>query len=94
MNEWTDIDYAQAAIDMLPESVEGIAEFLQAQGIRGIPNSSTRCPISLWVEKWMGRTASTGADQTGPITSGNPRIDLPTHVREFILAVDRKQIKL
>lgn len=44
MREWTDIDYAQAAIDMLPGSVEEIAAFLRDHKVRGERRSAFSCP--------------------------------------------------
>jgi hypothetical protein len=52
--EWTDKDYAQAAIDMLPGTVEEIAEFLRVHEIVGSRWSAHRCPIAQWVQKWTG----------------------------------------
>ncbi len=60
--EWTDVDYAQAAIDMLPNgSVEEIAEFLRAQKIKGqLPDTQpcVGCPIAQWVNKWIDKKAT------------------------------------
>lgn len=48
IDSWTDLDYAQAAIDMLPGSVEEIAEFLRDQGIQQVPKySANNCPVAL-----------------------------------------------
>ena len=51
MKEWTDVDYAQAAIDMLPGTVEEIEEFMRVQGIKNrttpFITRSRSCPIAL-----------------------------------------------
>lgn len=57
IDSWTDLDYAQAAIDMLPGSVEEIAEFMAAQRITNKwadLAGSTECPLTRWIVKWVG----------------------------------------
>lgn len=58
IESWTDVEYAQAAIDMLPGTVEEIKAFLRREGITGRRMSGTMCPIARWVQKWTGREDS------------------------------------
>ena len=93
MKEWTDIDYAQAAIDMLPGTVEEIEEFLRAQGIKNkkAPDwrefRSRSCPVAQWVNKWT--EASTGVGFSFATVTGQDPILLPESVRDYIIYADR-----
>ena len=61
MREWTDVDYAQAAIDMLPGSVEEIDLFLSTQDLGPTrQRDGNRCPVARWVSKWVGHTVYAG----------------------------------
>lgn len=92
--EWTDLDYAQAAIDMLPGSVEEGIKFLRAQKIqnkRSVSRTgrSSTCPISQWVRKWTDtNNVYTGWSNT---YVRNEALKLPKHVQELILELDRIQ---
>ena len=91
MTEWTDRDYAQAAIDMLPETVEEIDELMRVHGIKNKKAQwrSTTCPVAQWVRKWTGGRDSVNFDYaTGEWGS----VYIPYAVREYIFHAD-KQIK-
>ena len=93
MKSWTDVDYAQAAIDMLPGTVEEIEEFMRVHKIKGQPNSSRLCPVANWMMRWTGGAVSVGFDTGGPLTALE-RVAIPEAVREFIYKFDDKFIKL
>ena len=81
---WTDVDYAQAAIDMLPGTVEEIKAFMPAQKV------SNRwvgclCPIDQWVNKWTDSGCWTTHTGVGTHTG---YVHLPIPVREYIDWVD------
>lgn len=91
MSEWTDVDYAQAAIDMLPEDVEEIKEFLKRQGVRNSKINSSNichtCPIAQWVGKWTDAPVDVGYSH---IYECRPDenvllVRMPRHVEQFIL---------
>lgn len=88
IKNWTDKDYAQAAIDMLPGSVEEIEEFLRAQRI---PSKwvGLECPIRRWVEKWTDGQAGAGWENVHVYTP-NSLLPTPEPVQAYILYVDRK----
>ena len=94
IENWTDVDYAQAAIDMLPGTVEEIEEFLRAQGIqnkRTYPRSQT-CPIARWINKWAGVAyIGAGWDEAylGADTSTEVYVNLPEYVGDFIQYADK-----
>ena len=93
IENWTDIDYAQAAIDMLPGTVEEIRAMLADQGIkRSKPGVSIvrGCPIGQWVNKWTDRPAAVNHDEAHPVYyPGDYQVVLPNPVQEFILEYDR-----
>lgn len=89
--EWTDVDYAQAAIDMLPGTVEEIEEFLRAQGIKNKPSPmrfsrSRSCPIALWVSKWTDTPAGAGFSF---VNVDGESFLIPESVRDYIIYADR-----
>lgn len=88
MREWTDVDYAQAAIDMLPETVEEIVEFLRAQGE---PSKWTDhgCPIGRWLRRWVDGRANSGYSTYRVGTSNH---NMPAHVQEYVRYVDGVKI--
>lgn len=90
--EWTDLDYAQAAIDMLPGSVEEMAVFLRAQKIKGVPSDSHSCPIAQWVRKWTGGHVSVGG--SGTVYVGDYDQIRDSKVDAFIDAYDYERITL
>ena len=92
--EWTDVDYAQAAIDMLPGTVEEIEEFLRVHGIKNQPTHprSHTCPIAQWINKWAGVAyISTGWDEVylGADASTDVYVSLPEYVGDFIQYADK-----
>lgn len=94
MRTWTDTDYAQAALDMLPGSVEEIAVFLRAHKIKGERGEMHGCPIARWVQKWTGNPRS-GTYSAG--TWPNDSLDKmpnPPAVRDFISAYDAGRISV
>lgn len=90
MTEWTDLDYAQAAIDMLPGTVEEIEEFLERQGIKNkrVYLRSSTCPIAQWVQRWTGNPASYVAWHY--VEVGGEQMQLPDPVSDYILYADRQ----
>lgn len=95
IENWTDVDYAQAAIDMLPGSVEEIEEFLRVNGIKRAGRRGDTCPIAVWVKRWTGGSCFAGRSfiyPTGLATTGS--FPTPDHVREFISAYDHRLISL
>lgn len=96
MREWTDLDYAQAAIDMLPGSVEEIVEFLKREGITGYKWSGTHCPIAHWIQKWTGREDSyVGRFNAYPCGYPfGPDISVPAPVTRFVDAFDAGRVSL
>jgi hypothetical protein len=79
----TDLEYAQAAIDMLPGSVEEIDAFLRAQKI--LPRwKNGYCPIERWVGKWTGEENPA----VGHLTIAGD-IPTPTEVSAYMFWVDR-----
>lgn len=96
MREWTDIEYAQAAIDMLPGTVEEIVVFLRGEGIVGQPNHGTSCPIARWVQKWTGRPDSyMGHYNVYPC--GYPTghdVPVPLAVTDFVYLFDNGRVSL
>ena len=90
MKDWTDVEYAQAAIDMLPGTVEEIEEFMKVHGIKNrtpitIPRSLD-CPLAQWVSKWTGIKPSVGFSW---VTLGGESLPLPESVRDYIIYADR-----
>ncbi len=98
---WTDIDYAQAAIDMLPDgSVEEIAEFLKVQRVKSVSVDKTKycttCPIAQWVNKWTDNIVLVGFGcvELGARSTGYTEIPLPMPAQRFILEYDAMKIRL
>lgn len=89
----TDLDYAQAAIDMLPESVDEIAAFFRVHKIKGRRQSAFHCPIANWVMRWTDTQKVSVAtfvyvgDHDNPIKSTKAMTD-------FMYAFDSKRIVL
>ena len=90
VESWTDVDYAQAAIDMLPGTVEEIEEFLPQQKIKNQWVNHS-CPIERWVSKWTDGRVWTAwiAVEVG---RDGEEVELPVAVCDYILAVDRKAL--
>lgn len=88
MREWTDLDYAQAAIDMLPGSVEEIEEWMKLHEVKGVANSHTRCPVAKWTERWTGKQMSIGVEDMR-VRYEEAKLPLPEPVTLYIMAVDR-----
>lgn len=97
IENWTDVDYAQAAIDMLPGTVEEIREMLANQGItrskRGVPIIKG-CPVGQWVNRWTDHPAAVNHFTAHPFylgggLGGGWSVSLPDPVQEFILEFDR-----
>lgn len=91
MREWTDLDYAQAAIDMLPGTVEEMREFFINQGIKGDRGNPFQCPLARWVVRWVGGAASVGVLIRLPNGS---YIRTPYTWRVFMRAFDSGRISL
>lgn len=97
MKEWTDLDYAQAAIDMLPGSVEEIVTHMRANRII-LSQSWTdgwSCPVAQWVHRWTGEDNSfvTGTRvESGGVWHPVKWAVLPQPVRDFIDAYDNKRL--
>ena len=65
MREWTDVDYAQAAIDML--AGEDIYLFLQQQGISG---GSYPSRLVRWVTRWTDTNVVVASPTTVYLPTG------------------------
>lgn len=89
ISSWTDLDYAQAAIDMLPGTVEEIDALMRVHGIenksRLYPRTST-CPIAQWVNKWTGGGWIGIYDTT---CRGHIQVSYPEAVRQYVIYADR-----
>ncbi len=98
IESWTDVDYALAAIDMLPDTVEEIVEFLRVHGIRGTSHSAEQCPIALWVQRWTGNDYPGGEWVTcnRVVVGRSDEIDVPTpvSVHDFVVEYDGGKITL
>lgn len=95
MREWTDTEYAQAALDMLPGGVEEIAAFLRTHKIKGERTRAFDCPIANWVRKWTGNPKSaTCSDKTWANENNSSLLKNPPAVRAFIYAFDSGEISL
>lgn len=95
MREWTDQEYAQAAIDMLPGSVEEIVEFLRVHKIKGESIRAFDCPIARWVQKWTGNPKSaTYPGGTWASAGDDSFFRNPPAVMEFIYEFDAHRIDL
>lgn len=81
MREWTDKDYAQAAIDMLPDAPEEIGTFLKVHRVP-IPNYRTSSPISGWVRRWTDTDVVVSSRDMTHLVGGN--ILHPPAVREYL----------
>lgn len=86
---WTDREYVEAALDMLPEDVEEVGRFLRRQGVREskveMRAVCATCPIAQWVNKWTDREAYVGYN----IVSSDRRwstwqLTLPHSAKQFI----------
>lgn len=90
--DWTDLDYAQAAIDMLPGTVGEIVRTLRANEIKGHRSDAHHCPIARWVNRWVGSDTVTVSQsfiypQT-PLPFGQDFIRTPTNIGAFISEFD------
>ena len=91
MKEWTDVDYAQAAIDMLPGTVEEIEAFMKTHGIKNrttpFITRSRSCPVAQWVSRWTDGKAGAGFSFVNVDGEG---FSIPEPVRDYIIYADRK----
>ena len=94
MEVWTDRDYAQAALDMLPGSVEEIAVLLRAHGIKGEAGRAFSCPIARWVQKWTGNPKSATFSMCTWLNDFHDHVPNPPAVRDFIHAYDAGRISV
>lgn len=91
---WTDADYALAAIDMLPEDPEMIGRFLKDQGVSAKGRCDThRCPVSQWINKWVDGEVVTGREFVKVLDVAGGIFNAPTHVSEFIRLFDGGHIR-
>lgn len=85
----TDVEYAQAAIDMLPGTVEEIVEFLAAQKIES-KWIGCKCPITRYVDKWVDGNTGMGTFTLSlyqrHVHMG--RLDVTPAVRDYVRYVD------
>ena len=88
--EWTDVDYAQAAIDMLPGTVEEIDAWMKVHGIKNLPPGngarSCVCPIAQWIRRWTGTESTAGYEYAAAVLG--QVIALPKPVQQYILWAD------
>lgn len=96
VEEWNTYDYALAAIDMLPDNPEGIANFLRDQGIWGAGRGGSSCPIARWVQKWTGEKSFVGVYRVSPlgISYVGTEITMSPGVRKFIELYDQGEIAI
>lgn len=83
----TDLEYAQAAIDMLPGSVEEIDVFLRAHKIKPTWKCG-QCPIDRWLSKWVDHGYPTTYTTLFEAMVYQGRISLPAPVSDYIAWVD------
>ncbi len=87
IKEWTDLDYARAALDLLPETPEDIARFLRVHGIHGRrPENGWTCPIAKWVHRWTDTEAILIGRYRFAINDAE--YPLPRSVKDFIHMYD------
>jgi hypothetical protein len=91
LTDWSDADYAQAALDMLPDTAEEIAEFFLVQGINGERRKCWSCPVAVWLERWTGRLVEVGWSQA---YVGDEVLALPQAAAKFISRFDSGWIAL
>lgn len=87
---WTDVDYAQAAIDMLPGTVEEIVEWMRVHRIENkwqTPRTST-CPVVQWINKWT-EAEWVGLFKTAYIPRTSSEIVYPNAVVRYVEYADR-----
>lgn len=91
LDEWTDLDYAQAAIDMLPGSVEEIEEWMKMHGIKNTYNHprTKNCPIAQWVNKWTGGGWIGVFEYAEPFRGDGDRVRYPRIIIEYVNHADR-----
>lgn len=92
IENWTDRDYVQAALDMLPDDVEDIKAFLKTQRVKGAPRDSYYCPIAQWIMRWTDHSADTNYKGV-LINNQKKRIPLPFEASDFIYALDSGDIR-
>lgn len=94
IKDWTDKDYAEAALDMLPGSVEEIVELFRTHNLKNNYGASD-CPLAQWVKKWTG-----GNDWATClyVYSGSRKYEfkLAHHsaINQFVIGFDNRQIIL
>lgn len=91
--DWTDLDYAQAAIDMLPGTVEEIRTFFVTEEVTGLRCGAQLCPVAIWLARWTGQPMSVGVGAFRFAKSGD-RHPIPYVVQQFVSQFDRGEITL
>lgn len=96
VTEWSEADYARAALDMLPDTPEEIAEFFRVQGIKGERGNCWTCPIARWVSRWAGTDVWAGSLSIGDDRSGLRAwtMDTPFRAAMFMVRFDRGEVTL
>lgn len=73
------------ALDMLPNTADGIAELLALEGITGIPKSYYECPLAIHLRGAVGMWVGLGHDR---VTAGDEWASMPPAVAEFTSVFD------
>lgn len=67
----------------LPGSSEGIAKWLIARGIKGIPHNARECPIARWLSLEMGAECRMGMQTLGICGGESEFIDDWSNIASF-----------
>lgn len=91
---WTDKNYAQAAIDMLPDDPYAIGPFLARQEVQARGRrDACECPINQWVSKWIDGQCITNALAVHKVDDENGWfVSIPEPVSRFIARFDTGMI--
>lgn len=89
IESWTDVDYAQAAIDILPETVEEIDAWMTTHKIQNtkIHPRAVTCPIAQWIRRWTD-TNATAMGRTYATVNGEI-IPVPIEITKYVQYSDR-----
>ena len=89
IESWTDVDYAQAAIDMLPGTVEEIDAWMKNYRIKnnpGVHPRSAHCPIAQWIRRWTNTEVIHVGFSYVQVDGAEVRV--PDHITRYIYAID------
>lgn len=81
-----------AAITRLAEceTPDGVAAFLESQGIKGTIGHSTKCPLAVWLQREVGHdnVRVGGATISIPHEGATTKVDIPAVLFAFMLDFD------